>query len=256
MEHGFMTKSNLSKSNQFVRAFTLLELLVTIAVIGIIAALLMSALGSAKNKASEVSDLSNLRQQMIATHIFAGDNRGTLPWPNWDDGQSARPGWLYTADLSLLPPAEFKVETGLFWRMLGNPKLYFCPMDRTNSSLFSERPQQISSYAMNGAVVGYPASGDFTATPVKLSAMRPTDCAFWETDETVPHNFNDGANYPGEGVSGRHREGGVQATFGGSVNYVKLKDWHMDVVDTNRNRLWCYPGSPDGGNRETGHSLP
>ena len=152
-----MTKLNLFKPNKPIRGFTLIELLVTIAIIGIVAALLMSALGSAKNKASEVSDLSNLKQQMIATQLYAGDNHDVLPWPNWDGGQSDRPGWLYTADLTLLPPAEFKVETGLFWKTLHNPKLYFCPMDRTNSSLFLQRPQQISSYAMNGAVVGYPS---------------------------------------------------------------------------------------------------
>ena len=76
--------------------------------------------------------------------------------------------------------------------------------------------------------------------------MRPTDCAFWETDENRPDYFNDGANYPDEGVSGRHREGGIQATFGGSVNYIKTNVWYMDVADTNRNRLWCYPGSLDG----------
>ena len=241
-----MTKSSSSKSNQFVRAFTLLELLVVIAIIGILAALLMPVLGKAKNKASEISDLSNLRQQAIATQLYASDNHDVLPWPNWDAGESARPGWLYTADLLLLPPGEFKVETGLFWKTLGNPKLYFCPMDRPQSSRFGERPQQISSYAMNGAVIGFPPPGDFTNTPVRLSLMRPTDCAFWETDETQPSNFNDGANYPDEGVSGRHREGGVQATFGGSVNYIKLKDWNNDVKDTNRNRLWCYPGTPDG----------
>lgn len=242
-----MTKPNLFKPNKPIRGFTLIELLVTIAIIGILAALLMPVLGKAKNKASQVSDLSNLRQQMVATQLYASDNRDVLPWPNWDDGQSDRPGWLYKADLSLLPPAEFKVETGLFWKMLGNPKLYFCPMDRPRSSQFGERPQQISSYAMNGAVVGYPGYPvDFTITPVKLSEMRPTDCAFWETDETRPDYFNDGANYPDEGVSGRHSEGGIQATFGGSVNYIKIKDWKLDVADTNRNRLWCYPGTPDG----------
>ena len=236
-----MPKPGSFKSNRPGWGFTLIELLVVIAIIGILAAMLMTALGSAHNKASEVSDLNNLRQQTIAMHIFADDNHDVLPWPNW--GETNRPGWLYTADLSLLPPAEFKVETGLFWKTLQNPKLYFCPMDRTNSSLFLERPQQISSYAMNGAVIGYMNE---LQTPVKLSLMRPTDCAFWETDETRPDYFNDGANYPSEGVSGRHRAGGIQATFGGTVNYIKLKDWYDEEADPNRNRLWCYPGSDDG----------
>jgi hypothetical protein len=69
---------------------------------------------------------------------------------------------------------------------------------------------------------------------------------FWETDETHPEFFNDGANYPLEGVSARHSQGAIQAAIDASVNYVKLKDWIRDVADLNRNRLWCYPNSDDG----------
>jgi len=123
-------------------------------------------------------------------------------------------------------------------------------MDSSSSAGFSDRPQKISSYAMNGATVGY----YFHAyPPQKLSAMQPTDCAFWETDEKHPEFFNDGANWPGEGVSGRHQNGGIQAAFGGAVDYVKLNQWYDDVEFTNKNRLWCYPGSPDGGGPH-GHS--
>ncbi len=232
---------HVSRITRHPFAFTLIELLVVIAIIGILAALLLTALASAQNKASEVADLNNLRQQTIAMITFAGDNHDVLPWPNWDQADTDRQGWLY-----LSSPIVYKVETGLFWKTLQNPKLYFCPMDKTNNSLFLTRPQQISSYAMNGAVIGYPSPPDYTVTPVKLSLMQPTDCAFWETDETSPANFNDGANYPSEGVSGRHRKGGIQATFGGTVNYIKMDVWYDEEGDPNRNRLWCYPGSDDG----------
>jgi hypothetical protein len=117
-------------------------------------------------------------------------------------------------------------------------------MDGPGVPGFSDRPQQISSYAMNGAVVGY---NFHNYPPEKLSAMQPTDCAFWETDEKHPSYFNDGANWPAEGVSGRHQNGGIQAAFGGAVDYVRLDQWYADVACTNKNRLWCYPGSPDGG---------
>jgi len=114
-------------------------------------------------------------------------------------------------------------------------------MDSPNG-WFSQRPQQISSYAMNGGIIGY----NGTNPPVKLAAMKPEDCAFWETDETRPQYFNDGANFPTEGVSIRHLRGAIQAAFDGSVSYVKLTDWYQDVTDQNRNRLWCYPNSPTG----------
>ncbi|HEY4414859.1 MAG TPA: type II secretion system protein [Verrucomicrobiae bacterium] len=223
--------------------FTLIELLVVIGIIGILAALLLPLLSKTKNKAGQILDLNNLRQQTQAVAMYASDNADFMPWPNWDNGDSARPGWLYAADLKTVPPKEFKVETGLFWSLLHDPKLYLCPIDDPASPAFGQRPQQISSYGMNGAVVGYVRS---LPTTVKLATLRPEDCVFWETDESHPEYFNDGANYPVEGVSGRHSEGGVEATFGGSVDYVKLKQWSEDVKDSNRNRLWCYPNSPNG----------
>jgi prepilin-type N-terminal cleavage/methylation domain-containing protein len=258
--HGeiLMSKPSSFKSSQAIRGFTLIELLVVIAIIGILSALLLPVLSKAKNRASQVTDLNNLKEQTTALNLYCSDHDDIIPWPNWDGGGLARPGWLYTADLNATGPDVFKVETGLFWTVLHNPKLYFCPMDNPTASTpdGEMRPQQISSYAMNGAVVGFPGiSEDFNAiTPVKLQRLQADDCAFWETDETHPLYFNDGANYPGEGVSARHLQGGIQGTFGGAVSYVKLKDWYNDVDYPNRNRLWCNPNSPDGGNVNTGHN--
>jgi len=232
-------------------AFTLIELLVVIAIIAILAALLLPVLSKAKNSASKVTDLNNLKQIMLAVHLYSSDDGDVLPMPNWDGGFPSTPGWLYTVDPNVAgdSPARFILQKGLLWNALVNPKLYVCPSDNLQMSHWSDvqqvteqRQQQLSSYAMNGAVVGYGA----IANSVKLAAMLPTDCAFWETDETEPFYFNDGANFPPEGVSGRHLQGGIQAVFDGSANYIKLNTWYAEVTDTNRNRLWCYPNSPDG----------
>jgi prepilin-type N-terminal cleavage/methylation domain-containing protein len=223
------------------RAFTLIELLVVIAILGILAALLLPVLSKARNQAAKASDINNLKQVMTAAHLYSGDNTDVLPPPNWDRGIGSIAGWLYQPDEN---SPVFHAQTGLLWPALRDTKIYFCPMDDPAAANFVERPQQISSYAMNGAVIGY----DFEINPpVKLAAMQPGDCAFWETDEKHPEYFNDGANWPGEGVSGRHQNGGVQAEFGGAVDYVRLANWYEDVASTNKNRLWCYPGSPDGG---------
>ena len=233
------------------RAFTLIELLVVIAIIAILAALLLPVLSRAKNSASKVTDINNLHQIMIAIQTFAADNEDVLPQPNWDGGAAGSPkGWLYEVDSTATGPDKFKVNTGSLWRALQSPKIYFCPMDKNPGAMGNSasegmemvRPQQISSYAMNGAVVGFGAID----TPVKLAAMKSTDCAFWETDETDPFYFNDGANFPGEGVSARHNQGAIQAEFDTSVSYVLLSDWNNDVDDPGKNRLWCYPNSPDG----------
>ncbi|MGC9941990.1 MAG: prepilin-type N-terminal cleavage/methylation domain-containing protein [Verrucomicrobiota bacterium] len=234
---------------------TLIELLVVIAVITILAALLLPALRHGKNQVAKTTDLNNLHQVMIALHAYSNDSRDVLTWPNWDYGHAmpdgtARAGWLYKLNLSVQGHGAFVEQSSLLWDSLRQPRIFLCPMDQPD---VPGRKQQLSSYIMNGAVIGFRSGYFSNATPVKISEMLPTDCLLFEADEQDPSDFNDGSSWPSEGVTARHLGGATQAAIDGSASYVSDVDWQNEVDYANKNRLWCYPKTGDGGDPVYGH---
>lgn len=79
------------------RGFTLIELLVVIAIIAILAAILFPVFARAREKARTASCQSNLKQIVLAAHMYANDYDETwvAMWTeSWFQGQSGRNWWM------------------------------------------------------------------------------------------------------------------------------------------------------------------
>ena len=87
--------------------FTLVELLVVIAIIAVLAALLLPALGRARESGRRGACIQNLRQFSLALTLYAGDNQDVLPPPlqpsaHWPDQLRRN----YTALRLLICPSD------------------------------------------------------------------------------------------------------------------------------------------------------
>jgi prepilin-type N-terminal cleavage/methylation domain-containing protein/prepilin-type processing-associated H-X9-DG protein len=127
--------------NNSRRAFSLLELLVVAAIVGLIAVLLVPSTGGGKATASRINCANNLKMIGISTKEWAMDHNNLFPMQ------------------TLQPNGEPVAASGLPWRHfqvmsneLRNPKVFVCPADnsrRAATNFTSDFSNSRLSYFLN-----------------------------------------------------------------------------------------------------------
>ena len=111
------------------RAFTLIEILVVIAIIVLLAAILFPVFATARERARSASCQSNLKQLGTAMTMYLGD------WERYpyavDPADKYSPGiWQGQADAEGITIGEMELLTVAMDSYIKNPQVWHCPSDK------------------------------------------------------------------------------------------------------------------------------
>lgn len=167
------------------RAFTLIELLTVIAIIGILAAIVIPTVGTVREKAQRAVDANNLREILKAAQIYASDNNDRLPDPQT------------VATTALTASASVYLWPGILAKnnILTDPSFYFAKNDPLYPTVVpsviltagvSARNQVDATFGASTLAwefVGGVKMGDPATTPVAYSRGLQAD-GTWNGDAT------------------------------------------------------------------------
>ena len=151
------------------RAFTLVELLVVIGIIGILAALLLTVISRTRESAHAIACRGNLRQWGQATHLYAANHNDRLPKNGSSSGNSTTNGWY----IELPEEMNFPPYSKMPWRTNAEIEpehsIWICPSNPRRSN-----GNNLFHYCLNENING--------TNQVRLNSIPHPDVAVWLFD--------------------------------------------------------------------------
>lgn len=238
------------------RAFTLIEILVVIAIIGILSAILFPVLSRARENGRKTACLSNMKQLGLAFQQYTQDSRGKYPLASdyfaWNAGNG---GWVAgKADKPLASPSppftitpdlaakdeQAKPEQGALFPYIKNAAVYVCPSD-------PDGKEKRLSYSMNCALASLSVSrirspGDIV---LLVDEQGPNDGYFFAVSDALAGSEVNGATTDStDALTTRHNGGGNFLFTDGHAKFFPFESFVLNGSPEGKKNKWKTSGSP------------
>lgn len=211
------------------KGFTLIELIIVIAIIAIMAGIHIPALCKAQVKSKEIFCLNNHKQLVLAWSMY-GTDHSDLMMPNYQGGGRDLKGWItgrldwsgyntdntnanYLVDTNYAYMGYYiskdSINTNMGYHMLKASKVFKCPSDTyaVPGGILAGGKQRVRSVSMNanlncdnkGGIEGDSNTGDEGLLVYrKMSDIKKiSPSKLWVTVEENPDSINDGCFFSG-----------------------------------------------------------